>query len=80
MKCELKIIARDIKEVIKSPLTLRGIIYFAEVLLIESIIIVPALIIAGANAVVVTVVAVVSLCIVLVYYNAMSECKEKEDN
>lgn len=80
MKCELKLIKRDIKEAIKFLPTTGGITHFGEVLLVEAIVIVPIAFLAGINTVIGTILAFVIACAALVYYNARCECKEKEDN
>lgn len=78
MKCEIKLISRDIKEAIKFLPTAGGITHFGKVLLAEAIFIVPIGVLAGINAVIGTVIAFVIACAALVYYNARCECKELE--
>ena len=78
MKCELKLIARDVKEAIKFLPTLGGIAFFIEILIIEIIIIIPTFILVGINAVIGTVIAFIIACFGIVYYNARNECKELE--
>lgn len=76
MKCELKLISRDIEEAIKFLPTWRGITYFGEVLLAEAIFIFPMAVLAGINAVITSVAIFVTACAILMYYNASCRCKE----
>ena len=76
MKCELKIIARDVKEAIIFLPTAGGITHFGKVLLAEAIVIVPTGVLAGINVLIGTVLAFVVACATLMYYNARCECKE----
>lgn len=80
MKCELKIINRDIKEAIEYLLTAGGITHFGKVLLAEAIFLVPIAVLAGRNTAIGTAIVFVIACATLVYYNASCECKEKEVN
>ena len=78
MRCELKIIFRDVKEAIKFLPTLGGIGHFAKILLAEAILIVPIAVLAGINTLIGTVIAFIVACFAIVYYNASTECKELE--
>lgn len=75
MKCELKIITRDIKEAIINLPTRKGMAQFIRITSLEAIIIVPIFMLAGINAVIAAVVLFVSACIAIVYFNARDECK-----
>ena len=78
MKCEIRIIARDIKQAIYFLPTWGGIVQFLKILSAEALVIVPVSVLGGINTVFVAVAIFISACAVLVYYNASIECKTKK--
>lgn len=76
MKCELKLMAKDAKEAIIALPTWDGATKFTEILLAEAIVVVPIAFLAGINALIATVVISITACVILMYFNASSRCKE----